>query len=182
MAAASRQWFGLVRSAKSRTSEADVVNTYRLWLVYELFRGAITAEQLAFSEAQTTEFIRTRKADNPHLSASFGCTTETLGDFGADPWYLIALHSRQRRYGRKSLMNSMSNLAPLPPPDFVPRRIGKPRSVATVLEKPLPPTPLTVELDRQAAHGAGDNRNVLRRGHPIHGAGQLIHRHRDFRR
>jgi len=27
--------------------ESDVLNTYRLWLVYELFRGDITAEQLA---------------------------------------------------------------------------------------------------------------------------------------
>jgi predicted PolB exonuclease-like 3'-5' exonuclease len=32
--------------------ESDVLNTYRLWLVYELFRGATTREQLAFSEAQ----------------------------------------------------------------------------------------------------------------------------------
>jgi hypothetical protein len=57
--------------------EADVANTYRLWLVYELFRGAITTEQLTFSEAQRAEFIRTRKADNPHLSATLGRATET---------------------------------------------------------------------------------------------------------
>jgi hypothetical protein len=47
--------------------EADVLNTYRLWLIYELFRGAITAEQLAFSEKQATDYSRTRRADNPHL-------------------------------------------------------------------------------------------------------------------
>jgi hypothetical protein len=29
---------------------SDVLNTYRLWLVYELFRANISAEQLAFSE------------------------------------------------------------------------------------------------------------------------------------
>jgi predicted PolB exonuclease-like 3'-5' exonuclease len=34
--------------------EADVVNTYRLWLVYELFRGNITAKQLAFSPGITS--------------------------------------------------------------------------------------------------------------------------------
>jgi hypothetical protein len=44
----------------------------RLWLVYELFRGAITAEQLAFSEAQAAEFVRSRKADNLHLQADMG--------------------------------------------------------------------------------------------------------------
>ena len=49
--------------------ESDVLNTYRLWLVYELFRGDITAEQLAFSEAQATEFVRSRKSDNSHLAA-----------------------------------------------------------------------------------------------------------------
>jgi hypothetical protein len=50
--------------------ESDVLNTYRLWLVYELFRGGITAEQLAFSEAQAAEFVRSRKSDNPHLAES----------------------------------------------------------------------------------------------------------------
>jgi predicted PolB exonuclease-like 3'-5' exonuclease len=50
--------------------ESDVLNTYRLWLIYELFRGAITAEQLAFSETQAADFVRTRKADNPHLALS----------------------------------------------------------------------------------------------------------------
>jgi predicted PolB exonuclease-like 3'-5' exonuclease len=50
--------------------ESDVLNTYRLWLVYELFRSAITAEQLAFSERQAADFVRTRKPDNSHLAAS----------------------------------------------------------------------------------------------------------------
>ena len=52
--------------------ESDVLNTYRLWLVYELFRGGITSEQLHFSEAQAAEFVRSRKSDNPHLAASVG--------------------------------------------------------------------------------------------------------------
>jgi 3'-5' exonuclease len=56
--------------------ESDVLNTYRLWLVYELFRGNITAEQLAFSEAQAAEFVRTRKADNPHLAVTVSACSE----------------------------------------------------------------------------------------------------------
>jgi predicted PolB exonuclease-like 3'-5' exonuclease len=55
--------------------ESDVLNTYRLWVVYELFRGTVTAEQLAYSETQATDFVRTRKSDNPHLLASFGATS-----------------------------------------------------------------------------------------------------------
>jgi hypothetical protein len=50
--------------------ESDVLNTYRLWLIYELFRGNITSEQLAYSEAQAADFVRTRKSDNPHLLTS----------------------------------------------------------------------------------------------------------------
>jgi hypothetical protein len=52
--------------------ETDVVNTYRVWLVYELFRGAITGEQLAWSEAQIREFVASRKTANPHLCAAVG--------------------------------------------------------------------------------------------------------------
>jgi predicted PolB exonuclease-like 3'-5' exonuclease len=36
----------------SRYCESDVVNTYRVWLGYELFRGAITSEELDWSEKQ----------------------------------------------------------------------------------------------------------------------------------
>ncbi len=34
----------------ARYCESDVLNTYRVWLVYELFRGAITEQQLNWSE------------------------------------------------------------------------------------------------------------------------------------
>ena len=34
----------------ARYCERDVLNTYRVWLVYELFRGAITDKQLEWSE------------------------------------------------------------------------------------------------------------------------------------
>jgi len=60
--------------------ESDVLNTYRLWLIYELFRGAITAEQLAFSEAQAADFVRNRKSDNPHLMASMDSRSDTADD------------------------------------------------------------------------------------------------------
>jgi len=56
----------------ARYCESDVLNTYRVWLVYELFRGAITAEQLAWSETQIREFVATRKTTNPHLCAAVG--------------------------------------------------------------------------------------------------------------
>jgi 3'-5' exonuclease len=48
------------------------LNTYRVWLVYELFRGAITAEQLSWSEGQIREFVANRKTANPHLEAAVG--------------------------------------------------------------------------------------------------------------
>jgi predicted PolB exonuclease-like 3'-5' exonuclease len=52
--------------------ETDVLNTYRVWLVYELFRGAITEQQLNWSEAQIHDFIASRKSGNPHLLAAVG--------------------------------------------------------------------------------------------------------------
>ena len=54
----------------ARYCESDVLNTYRVWLVYELFRGAITPEQLAWSESQIREFVTNRKTTNPHLEAT----------------------------------------------------------------------------------------------------------------
>jgi predicted PolB exonuclease-like 3'-5' exonuclease len=56
----------------ARYCESDVVNTYRLWLVYELFRGAITPAQLAWSEAQMREYVAGRKTANPYLAAALG--------------------------------------------------------------------------------------------------------------
>jgi 3'-5' exonuclease len=42
----------------ARYCESDVVNTYRVWLIYELFRGAITDKQLDWSETQNSRFRR----------------------------------------------------------------------------------------------------------------------------
>jgi 3'-5' exonuclease len=55
----------------ARYCETDVLNTYRVWLVYELFRGAITAD-LAWSGGQIREFVANRKTNNPHLCAAVG--------------------------------------------------------------------------------------------------------------
>jgi 3'-5' exonuclease len=56
----------------ARYCETDVLNTYRVWLVYELFRGSITDKQLAWSEGQIREFVANRKAVNLHLCAAVG--------------------------------------------------------------------------------------------------------------
>jgi predicted PolB exonuclease-like 3'-5' exonuclease len=47
--------------------ESDVMNTYRLWLIYELFRGTITKEQLTASEAQLKRYVEERRQSNPYL-------------------------------------------------------------------------------------------------------------------
>jgi predicted PolB exonuclease-like 3'-5' exonuclease len=56
----------------ARYCESDVLNTYRVWLIYELFRGAITDRQLEWSEAQIREFVANRKTTNTHLCAAVG--------------------------------------------------------------------------------------------------------------
>lgn len=48
--------------------ETDVVNTYRVWLRYELFRGAITPEEMTASESDLTAFITARLDERPHLA------------------------------------------------------------------------------------------------------------------
>ena len=53
----------------ARYCESDVLNTYRVWLVYELFRGLITVNELDWSEAQIRDFVANRKSSNPHLRA-----------------------------------------------------------------------------------------------------------------
>jgi 3'-5' exonuclease len=56
----------------SRYCESDVMNTYRVWLVYELFRGAITADELDWSERQLRDFVLARGTEKPHLNAALG--------------------------------------------------------------------------------------------------------------
>jgi len=56
----------------ARYCESDVLNTYRVWLIYELYRGSITAKELDWSEEQIRDFVTMRKNANPHLSAAVG--------------------------------------------------------------------------------------------------------------
>lgn len=47
--------------------ETDIVNTYRVWLRYDLFRGRLDNASFAASEANLIEFIRLRGNTKPHL-------------------------------------------------------------------------------------------------------------------
>ena len=49
--------------------ESDVVNTYRVWLRYELFRGRLSPIQFQISEQKLIEFIKARSDAKPHLGA-----------------------------------------------------------------------------------------------------------------
>ena len=48
--------------------ESDVVNTYRLWLRYELFRGRLTDADFQASEINLVDFIKARGNTKPHLT------------------------------------------------------------------------------------------------------------------
>ena len=48
--------------------ESDIVNTYRVWLRHELFRGKLTDAAYETSEAKVSEFIRARSDTKPHLA------------------------------------------------------------------------------------------------------------------
>jgi predicted PolB exonuclease-like 3'-5' exonuclease len=48
--------------------ESDVVNTYRVWLRYELFRGRLTEATHQTSELSLIEFVQRRAGVKPHLS------------------------------------------------------------------------------------------------------------------
>jgi hypothetical protein len=47
--------------------ESDVVNTYRVWLRHELFRGKLTDAAFDASETNLSEFIIARVSAKPHL-------------------------------------------------------------------------------------------------------------------
>src|SRR3984893_3933596 len=48
--------------------ESDVLNTYRVWLRYELFRGRLSDAQIQASEADLVEFVKARGNTKPHLT------------------------------------------------------------------------------------------------------------------
>jgi len=48
--------------------ESDVVNTFRLWLRFELFRGTLSSVEYEASEENLKEFIGERLDSKPHLA------------------------------------------------------------------------------------------------------------------
>jgi predicted PolB exonuclease-like 3'-5' exonuclease len=48
--------------------ESDVLNTYRVWLRYELFRGRLSGAEFKASEANLAEFVKVRGNTKPHLA------------------------------------------------------------------------------------------------------------------
>jgi predicted PolB exonuclease-like 3'-5' exonuclease len=48
--------------------ESDVLNTFRVWLRYELFRGGLSYEGFRASEDSLTQFITMRGNQKPHLA------------------------------------------------------------------------------------------------------------------
>jgi predicted PolB exonuclease-like 3'-5' exonuclease len=48
--------------------EGDVLNTYRVWLRYELFSGRLPEAAFQASEANLIEFVKARSNTNPHLT------------------------------------------------------------------------------------------------------------------
>ena len=47
--------------------ETDVISTYRVWLIYELFRGTLTRAEFDASEANLMEFVTERVGVKPYL-------------------------------------------------------------------------------------------------------------------
>ena len=48
--------------------ESDVLNTYRVWLRYELFRDRLTDAAFHASEANLVDFVKARGNTKPHLT------------------------------------------------------------------------------------------------------------------
>ncbi len=47
--------------------ESEVLNTYRVWLRYELFRGRLSEPEFQASEANVVEFVKARENTKSHL-------------------------------------------------------------------------------------------------------------------
>jgi predicted PolB exonuclease-like 3'-5' exonuclease len=58
---------GLIREI-GEYCESDVINTYRVWLRYELFRGRLSEQGFEASETNLMEFIKARGNAKPHLA------------------------------------------------------------------------------------------------------------------
>ena len=46
--------------------DSDVLNTYRVWLRHELFRGRLSDAEFRASEANLAEFVKARGNTKPH--------------------------------------------------------------------------------------------------------------------
>ena len=53
----------------ARYCESDVVNTYRIWLVYEFMRGALNQQELDWSEAGAEAFRSGRAQARGEIAA-----------------------------------------------------------------------------------------------------------------
>ncbi|MBO9500966.1 3'-5' exonuclease [Brevundimonas sp. A19_0] len=65
--------------------ETDVVNTYRVWLRYELMRGTLAPSAHAQSERNLTDFIDIRSVDRPHLAPFSGSARVAGPSLGSAP-------------------------------------------------------------------------------------------------
>ena len=52
--------------------ETDVLNTYRVWLLYEVFRGTLTVDQLDWSEGKLRDHVMKRPVNHTYLRAALG--------------------------------------------------------------------------------------------------------------
>jgi hypothetical protein len=52
--------------------ESDVVNTYRVWLRYELFRGELNTQSYEASEVNLQKFIEGRNSATSQSSKTIG--------------------------------------------------------------------------------------------------------------
>jgi hypothetical protein len=60
--------------------EGDVVNTYRVWLRYELFRGRLSDADFHASELSLVDFIKARANTKPHRTDSeWPCASVAAG-------------------------------------------------------------------------------------------------------
>ena len=48
--------------------ETDLINTYRIWLLYEVFRGALSSDGLDNSEQKLREYVTSHADSKPHLA------------------------------------------------------------------------------------------------------------------
>lgn len=63
--------------------ESDVLNTYRIWLTYEMTRGALDPSQYEWSLAQAAEFVRRRSTTAPQTEPELDLDAAIAGVLAA---------------------------------------------------------------------------------------------------